>query len=103
MHGAMVNGKPIQFMEIPYNESYPFLVSKCMADIMDGKTIKFWKFQNDVAISASGAPLSARYSIWCKVFYLVYGVLPGARCFTWCTVFDLVHGQPHSHLVRLIT
>ena len=72
MHCAMVNGKPIQRMEIPYNESCLFLVTEHIANIMDGKTIKFWKFPNEVANSESGVP-------------------PGARCPTWCTVFNLVH------------
>ena len=35
MHGAMVNETPILFMEIPYNESYLFLVSECLADLLD--------------------------------------------------------------------
>ena len=43
MHGAMVDGKPIQLMEIPYSESCLFLVSDCMAEIVDKKSINFWK------------------------------------------------------------
>ena len=98
MHGTMVDGKPIQLMEIPYSESCLFLVSDCMAEIVDEKAINFWKFQNDVVNSAYGVPPVARCSTWCTVFYLVHGVLFGARCFTECTVIHLVHDQPTTHL-----
>ena len=50
----MMNGKPIQFMEISYNESC-VLVSDCMTEIVDGIAIKFYNFQNDVANSSSDA------------------------------------------------
>ena len=66
-------------MEIPYSESCLFLVSNCMAEIVDGKEMNFWKFQNDVVNSTYGVPLVARCSTWCTVFYLVYGVPLGAR------------------------
>ena len=51
MHGKMVNENSNQLMKISYNESCLFLVTECMANIIDGKAIKSRKFQNDVANS----------------------------------------------------